>query len=112
MTTSTASDGPEVNRFELLVQSVTDYAIYLLDPTGVVVSWNAGAQRFKGYAEQEIVGQHFSRFYTDEDRAAGIPRCAPHRRAGRRPVRGRGLARSQGRHAILGQCRHRSGPRS
>jgi PAS domain S-box-containing protein len=73
MTTSTASDGPEVNRFELLVRSVTDYAIYLLDPTGVVVSWNAGAQRFKGYEEQEIVGQHFSRFYSDEDRAAGIP---------------------------------------
>jgi PAS domain S-box-containing protein len=76
MTTIAASDGSEVNRFELLVRSVTDYAIYLLDPNGVVVSWNAGAQRFKGYEEQEIVGQHFSRFYSDEDRAAGIPALA------------------------------------
>jgi PAS domain S-box-containing protein len=68
-----ASAGSEINRFELLVQSVTDYAIYMLDPTGVVASWNAGAQRFKGYEADEIIGHHFSRFYTDEDRAAGIP---------------------------------------
>ena len=54
-------------RFELLVQSVTDYAIYMLDPDGVVASWNAGAARFKGYAEHEIIGCHFSRFYTPED---------------------------------------------
>jgi len=60
-------------RFRLLVQSVTDYAIYMLDPDGIVTSWNPGAQRFKGYAADEIIGQHFSRFYTDEDRAAGIP---------------------------------------
>lgn len=64
------------NRFELLVQSVTDYAIYMLDPDGVVISWNAGAGRIKGYAQDEIVGQHFSRFYTPEDRAAGIPALA------------------------------------
>jgi PAS domain S-box-containing protein len=61
------------NRFELLVQSVTDYAIYMLDPTGVVISWNAGAQRFKGYTPDQIIGEHFSRFYTEEDRAAGAP---------------------------------------
>jgi PAS domain S-box-containing protein len=60
-------------RFELLVQSVTDYAIYMLDPTGVVTSWNAGAQRAKGYREDEIIGRHFSCFYTDEDRAVGLP---------------------------------------
>src|SRR3569623_2489886 len=60
-------------RYEMLVQSVTDYAIYMLDPTGIVVSWNAGAQRFKGYQEHEIIGEHFSRFYTDEDRATGLP---------------------------------------
>jgi PAS domain S-box-containing protein len=72
MTTSLSAESG-VNRFELLVQSVTDYAIYLLDRTGVVVSWNAGAQRFKGYAQDEIIGQHFSRFYTEEDLAAGIP---------------------------------------
>src|SRR3954465_6659360 len=45
----------------------------MLGPAGVVVSWNPGAQRFKGYTEPEIIGQHFSRFYTDEDRAAGVP---------------------------------------
>ena len=45
----------------------------MLDPTGIVTSWNAGAQRFKGYAAHEIIGQHFSRFYTEEDKAAGLP---------------------------------------
>src|SRR5688500_24131 len=64
------------DRFRMLVQSVTDYAIYMLDPTGRVSSWNAGAERFKGYRAEEIMGEHFSRFYTDEDRAAGIPRIA------------------------------------
>ena len=59
--------------FELLVQSVTDYAIYMLDAEGRVSSWNAGAERFKGYSAQEIMGEHFSRFYTEEDRAAGVP---------------------------------------
>ena len=63
-------------RFRLLVQSVTDYAIYLLDPEGRVSSWNAGAERFKGYRADEIMGEHFSRFYTDEDKQAGIPRIA------------------------------------
>ena len=61
-------------RFRLLVQSVTDYAIYMLDPNGRVSSWNAGAERFKGYSSDEIMGEHFSRFYTEEDREAGIPR--------------------------------------
>ena len=63
-------------RFRMLVQSVTDYAIYMLDQNGQVASWNAGAERFKGYAADEIMGQHFSRFYTEEDREAGIPRIA------------------------------------
>src|ERR1700712_937263 len=63
-------------RFRMLVQSVTDYAIYLLDPQGHVSSWNAGAERFKGYAADEIMGEHFSRFYTDEDKQAGIPHVA------------------------------------
>ena len=52
---------------------MTDYAIYMLDPEGRVANWNTGAQRFKGYTEQEIVGEHFSRFYTDEDKASGLP---------------------------------------
>ena len=59
--------------FGLLVDSVTDYALYMLDPDGKVVSWNAGAQRIKGYSAEEIIGEHFSRFYTDEDKAAGLP---------------------------------------
>ena len=63
-------------RFELLVQSVTDYAIYMLDPEGRVVSWNAGARRFKGYEAEEIIGEHFSRFYTPEERQKDIPRIA------------------------------------
>jgi PAS domain S-box-containing protein len=60
-------------RFRLLVQAVKDYAIYMLDPSGMIVSWNAGAERLKGYTADEIVGQHFSRFYTPEDRAIGQP---------------------------------------
>ena len=63
-------------RFRMLVQSVTDYAIYMLDTQGRVSSWNAGAERFKGYRADEIMGKHFSQFYTDEDREAGIPRIA------------------------------------
>ncbi|WP_245479674.1 hybrid sensor histidine kinase/response regulator [Hansschlegelia zhihuaiae] len=60
-------------RFRLLVQGVTDYAIYMLDPDGRVTNWNFGAERIKGYLPQEIIGEHFSRFYTEEDRAAGLP---------------------------------------
>lgn len=60
-------------RFQLLVQGVTDYAIFLLDQQGYVTNWNSGAARIKGYSEQEIVGQHFSRFYTREDRHNGVP---------------------------------------
>ncbi len=60
-------------RFRLLVESVTDYAIYMLSPDGVVNNWNSGAQRFKGYTAREIVGKHFSQFFTDEDRRDGLP---------------------------------------
>ena len=63
-------------RFRLLVQGVTDYAIYMLDPEGRVSSWNAGAERFKGYSADEIIGEHFSRFYPEEDRAASVPQRA------------------------------------
>ena len=62
--------------FRLLVDGVVDYAIYMLDPRGIVSSWNSGAQRIKGYREDEIIGQHFSRFYTAADRAAGVPHRA------------------------------------
>jgi PAS domain S-box-containing protein len=74
MTADHTSDTP--SKFELLVQSVTDYAIFMLDPEGRVTSWNAGARRFKGYEADEIIGEHFSRFYTPEEREQGIPRIA------------------------------------
>src|SRR5437763_7206616 len=60
-------------QFRLLVESVVDYALFMLDPNGIVSNWNAGAERIKGYTAEEIVGQHFSRFYTDTDRSAGLP---------------------------------------
>ena len=59
--------------FSLLVESVTDYAIYMLDPTGNIVSWNSGAKRIKGYEAHEVVGRHFQRFYTEEDRRLDKP---------------------------------------
>ncbi len=61
------------NAHELLLQGVMDYAIYMLDLEGRVVSWNPGAELIKGYTPTEIIGEHFSRFYTDEDRSAGVP---------------------------------------
>ena len=60
-------------RFQLLINSVTDYAIYMLDADGYVATWNPGARRFKGYEAEEIIGRHFSTFFTPEDRAAGVP---------------------------------------
>ncbi|MCV9946290.1 MULTISPECIES: PAS domain-containing sensor histidine kinase [Rhizobium] len=63
----------EEGRFRLLVDAITDYAIYMLSPEGIITSWNTGAQRFKGYKPSEILGEHFSRFYLEEDRAAGMP---------------------------------------
>ena len=74
----------EDGRYRLLVEAITDYAIYMLDPTGIITSWNPGAQRFKGYFADEIIGQHFSRFYTDEDRATDLP------------ARALGIARAEG----------------
>ena len=66
----------DAERCRLLVDAVTDYAIYMIDPQGIVRSWNQGARRFEGYEAFEIIGQHFSRFYTEEDRAAGLPESA------------------------------------
>jgi PAS domain S-box-containing protein len=63
----------EEGRYRLLIEAVTDYAIYLLDPSGVVTTWNPGAQRFKGYTAGDIIGQHFSRFYTEQDQKDGLP---------------------------------------
>jgi PAS domain S-box-containing protein len=72
--------------FRLLVSGVTDYALYMLDPNGIVTNWNVGGQRIKGYAPEEIIGQHFSRFYSAADQAAG------------RPARALWLAQEQGRY--------------
>jgi PAS domain S-box-containing protein len=63
-------------RFQLLVNAVTDYALYMLDRDGHVATWNPGARRFKGYEADEIIGKHFSLFYTPEDREAGVPATA------------------------------------
>ena len=71
--------------FRLLVEGVADYALYMLDPTGIVTSWNIGGERIKGYTPTEIIGQHFSRFYADVDRANG------------KPARALRIAREQGR---------------
>ena len=77
-------------RFELLVASIKDYAIFLLDTSGRVATWNAGAHLIKGYLPEEIVGKHISIFYTPEDRAA-----ASRKRCSTRPS-GRGASRSKG----------------
>jgi len=68
-----ALDQSESERLRQFISSVTDYAIYMLTPEGNVASWNAGAQRFKGYTPEEIIGKHFSLFYSEEDRATRLP---------------------------------------
>jgi PAS domain S-box-containing protein len=64
---------PSERQFRMLVQGVTDYAIYMLDPEGYITNWNLGGERIKGYSAPEAIGQHFSMFYTAADRAAGVP---------------------------------------
>ncbi|WP_168789005.1 hybrid sensor histidine kinase/response regulator [Paraburkholderia aromaticivorans] len=85
--------------FRLLVQGVTDYAIFMLSPDGHITSWNSGARRIKGYTESEIIGSHFSRFYTPEDVAAGVP------------FRGLETARREGRFEAEGWRVRRDGSR-
>ncbi|HET7804956.1 MAG TPA: PAS domain S-box protein [Pseudolabrys sp.] len=63
-------------QFRSLVAGVTDYALYMLDPAGTVASWNAGAERIKGYTAEEIIGRHFSEFYTADDKKSGVPNRA------------------------------------
>jgi len=70
---SGSSLADEDQQFRLLFQSITDYAIYMLDPNGFIRNWNAGGQRIKGYSKDEIVGQHFSRFYSEDEQAEGLP---------------------------------------
>jgi PAS domain S-box-containing protein len=89
----------EDSRYRLLIDSITDYAIYMLDPEGRITSWNAGARRFKGYEAEEIIGEQFSRFYTEEDRAAGVP------------ARALRTAAEQGRYEVEGWRVRKSGER-
>jgi PAS domain S-box-containing protein len=101
-------------QFRLLVQGVTDYAIYMLDPEGRISSWNLGAQRIKGYAPEEIIGSHFSRFYTEEDRQKGEPARALETalRAGRFEKEGTRLRKDGTRftaHVIIDPVRDDSG---
>jgi PAS domain S-box-containing protein len=101
---STSPTGPDAfelakseRQFRLLVQGVTDYAIYMLDRDGRVASWNAGGDRIKVYSSAEIIGQHFSRFYTEEDRGTG------------EPARALEIARTQGRYEKEGLRLRRDG---
>src|SRR5687767_8971544 len=68
----------ELQRFRLLVEAISDYAIYMLSSDGTIISWNEGARRFKGYEAGEIIGKNFSRFYALEDQSAGLPQKALH----------------------------------
>ncbi|HTF71561.1 MAG TPA: PAS domain S-box protein [Edaphobacter sp.] len=75
------SSRTEDGRYRMLLDAVTDYAICMLDASGIVTSWNSGAQRSKGYQAEEIIGEHFSRFYTEEDKVSGLPMIALERAA-------------------------------
>ncbi|HYE46120.1 MAG TPA: PAS domain S-box protein [Caulobacter sp.] len=68
-----SSDPRDAESFRRLIESISDYAIYMLDPQGRITNWNRGAQQIKGYSAEEVVGSHFSRFFTPEDAAAGLP---------------------------------------
>ena len=91
--------------FKLAVQQVKDYAMFVLDPAGRIMTWNLGAQRIKGYAPEEIIGRHFSVFYTPDAVARGWPAEELRLATARGALRGRGLARAQGRLALLGERR-------
>src|SRR5205807_1828932 len=74
MTAGAEEQPPDTqDSFRLLVESVKDYAIFMLDPKGTITSWNPAAERLKGYRASEIIGRHFSAFYTAEDQASGKP---------------------------------------
>src|ERR1700722_16493740 len=68
-----AESSAEAGRYQRLVDAITDYAIYMLDPSGHVARWNRGGKRFKGYDEGEILGRNFAVFYTEEDQRDGLP---------------------------------------
>ncbi|MEI9998281.1 MAG: PAS domain S-box protein [Verrucomicrobiota bacterium] len=96
-------------RSRLMVDSMKDYAVFMLGPDGRVVSWNPGAERIKGYKAEEIIGQHFSRFYPPEKLGEDVPARLLREAVARGALRGRGLARAQGRLALLGRRGHHAG---
>ena len=74
--TSSLADRPEntlEQRMQLLIEAVTDYGIFMLDPTGLIMSWNTGAQKLKGYTREDVLGKHFSLFYPEPAVATGWP---------------------------------------
>src|SRR5215207_6856984 len=73
MNDQVSNPGSGEKRFQLLVDAIAGYAIFMIDPDGIVISWNAGAQRIKGYSRDEVLGRHFSMFFTPEDQATGRP---------------------------------------
>src|SRR5258705_608099 len=80
-----------VEQFHILVDSVEEYAIYLLDPNGNVITWNTGAQKIKGYSKEEIIGKNFASFYTADDVAAGKPQRNLREASRRGYIRDQGL---------------------
>ena len=95
--------GQDQDDFRLLVEAVSDYAVYMLTPEGIVSSWNKGAERNKGYTSAEAIGLHFSTFYTPEDRIAGAPLRAL-RMAANSKFEAYGWRSAQGRQSVLGAC--------
>ena len=106
MDTRAESHAPSDERFRLLVEGVTDYAIFMLDPMGHVLTWNTGAARIKGYDAQEIIGQHFSNFYPPEALHRHLPDAELRVASAEGRFEDEGLAITQGRNAVLGQCGH------
>jgi PAS domain S-box-containing protein len=90
-----------VERFRLLVDGVSDYALYLMDPDGRIKSWNEGAQRMKGYSEEEVIGKNYSCFFTLEDQRAGVPAKVLHEAVQRGKVRSEGPRVRKDRSAFL-----------
>jgi len=95
----------------LLIEGVREYAIFQLDPLGHIVSWNAGAERLKGYRTSEVLGKHFSVFYEPKDVQSGRPELNLEEGRAKWGVRRRGLANPQGRFPFLGKRRNRRAAR-
>ena len=96
----------------LLIEAVKDYAIFMLDPAGNIVSWNTGAERIKGYTAEEIIGQHFSCFYTEKDRQQGMPQRGWNSLSSQVGARPKGGVFARTVRSFPGQCGHHVDARS